>query len=664
MAEAIGLAASVVSLISLARTCIDAYDIVSDAKHASDDLNQLVSSLSIERVRFLLWCQYVGLTDLLRLAEFQPRQENLDPQAVMRLTPRLQRTYVLEGIVSTLRDISRTFQDSRELLSSYTTSNRISFFSTLMAMSSTAAGSMALGDYLWADENARQSARQASRVSMSMKDRSMWAFKDKKKFKNLVDQLRIHNDGLANVLTMVEKNQLRRQNELLVTTTPLARFVSNSASGEAQGDRWVASTGTRYLPSTTQDTTSPHAFLDDGNERLRQLLVLQQRRIDIDEDSEPHLTVPGNQVSQRKRSLSLTTPDLRRLASDITVPLGESSFQQRRLHTYYKKDVPVVVEWKLYSPRIDTDLLTHLKRRVSLLTLQLQQSSQTPDFSILNCLGYFEDVTQHRIGIIFEYPNRRADLKPVSLQERLLQDRSSRTVRGLDQRFAVAKALTLTFYRLHSVGWLHKSFRSDNVLFFETSDQNESDLSTPYVCGFDFARPDSPTELTEVLPTVVLSQMADRERSLYRHPDLDPQSSPEVDKDDLAKTVEAKIKAAEALSKAFRFSKAYDIYSLGIVLLEIGLWHPAKTLCRPNETVKDFRQRIHTKLMPELRYRMGRTYFEIVKKCLNGSYSSTGSESGHVDEQADSATMQERASRKWLEAFLNEAVNELERCSV
>jgi hypothetical protein len=72
---------------------------------------------------------------------------------------------------------------------------------------------------------------------MSMKDRSMWAFKDKKKFKNLVDQLRIHNDGLANVLTMVEKNQLRRQNELLVTTTSLARFVSNSASGEAQEDR-------------------------------------------------------------------------------------------------------------------------------------------------------------------------------------------------------------------------------------------------------------------------------------------------------------------------------------------------------------------------------------------------------------------------------------------
>jgi hypothetical protein len=53
MVEVIGLAANIVSLISLARTCMDADDIVPDAKHASDDLNQLVSSLSIERVRFL-----------------------------------------------------------------------------------------------------------------------------------------------------------------------------------------------------------------------------------------------------------------------------------------------------------------------------------------------------------------------------------------------------------------------------------------------------------------------------------------------------------------------------------------------------------------------------------------------------------------------------------
>jgi hypothetical protein len=58
---------------------------------------------------------------------------------------------------------------------------------------------------------------------------------------------------------------------------------------------------------------------------------------------------------------------------------------------------------------------------------------------------------------------------------------------------------------LHSVGWLHKSFRSENILFFNDADQDPHLLTQPYVCGFDFSRQDSPHEMTENVPSVLMN---------------------------------------------------------------------------------------------------------------------------------------------------------------
>ena len=61
-----------------------------------------------------------------------------------------------------------------------------------------------------------------------------------------------------------------------------------------------------------------------------------------------------------------------------------------------------------------------------------------------------------------------------------------------------------------------------------------------YLAGYDYARPDHPDERTE-------EAVAKPELELYRHPEIQGVTSP-------------------------KFRKAFDLFALGCVLLEVGLW--------------------------------------------------------------------------------------------
>ena len=93
--------------------------------------------------------------------------------------------------------------------------------------------------------------------------------------------------------------------------------------------------------------------------------------------------------------------------------------------------------------------------------------------------------------------------------------------------------------------------RSDSIVFVrQVSDSNNSIdnsklvamIDSPILSGFDFSRPDLIDEQTFRNATTV-------ERGLYCHPDL-------------------------LQFKTGRFHKSYDIYGLGLVLLEIAFWQP------------------------------------------------------------------------------------------
>jgi hypothetical protein len=66
-----------------------------------------------------------------------------------------------------------------------------------------------------------------------------------------------------------------------------------------------------------------------------------------------------------------------------------------------------------------------------------------------------------------------------------------------------------------------------------------------------------------------------------------------------------------------RYQSAYDMYSLGLVLLEIGLWQPLVKLVPSNQNAYEMQRHILDKLHPRLVGQCGETYGDVVRDCLS-----------------------------------------------
>ena len=112
----------------------------------------------------------------------------------------------------------------------------------------------------------------------------------------------------------------------------------------------------------------------------------------------------------------------------------------------------------------------------------------------------------------------------------------------LTRRLQIALALAETVLQLHTSGWLHKGICSENILYLDQGPNTwEKGTSLgPYVAGYEYARADNPLEMTEETPS---NPVVD----LYRHPQ------------------------AQGAGRS-SFKKAYDLFALGCVLLEVALW--------------------------------------------------------------------------------------------
>merc|ERR1711881_7868 len=91
-------------------------------------------------------------------------------------------------------------------------------------------------------------------------------------------------------------------------------------------------------------------------------------------------------------------------------------------------------------------------------------------------------------------------------------------------------------------------------------------------------------------------------RNLYRHPH-DP------------KIFSQKCEFCDKSScKCARYR--FDIYGLGLILLEIGLWVPLSDVFKQKYTLDDFRKRLETVWVRKLANRCGSLYQSVVKECL------------------------------------------------
>ena len=218
--------------------------------------------------------------------------------------------------------------------------------------------------------------------------------------------------------------------------------------------------------------------------------------------------------------------------------------QETNRATAIYKDGPVIIDWR--SCRDDTwrkENPAAFRLRTENLAKVLNSDLRPLNLCVLHCVGYLNRSTNVTGYAFRPPPGSTSSLKPTSLYEVLKRHRKAHDIAELGERFKLAKALVSTIFEIHNLGWMHKNLLPKNILFWPKSrSDKEPNLERPYIVGFDVSRMNRPDEMSEK-PT------SDIEDDLYRHP---------------------KYKGDDPRS----FVPSYDIYSLGVILFEIGMWRP------------------------------------------------------------------------------------------
>ncbi|KAL3444859.1 hypothetical protein BJX65DRAFT_310449 [Aspergillus insuetus] len=227
---------------------------------------------------------------------------------------------------------------------------------------------------------------------------------------------------------------------------------------------------------------------------------------------------------------------------------------------------------------------------------QLVQNARVSHLGLLKFLGYYIDRPNSRYAFVYQMPvdyfpylqnptDLLNGLKPKPLVS-LLQSGEDYPQPNLETRFRLAYDLLMAVLQLRSQNLVHGNINSSNVLILPgltNSNQNEigltENLRRPYLTSFAQFSGNNPS------PEPLSAGM-------YRHPD-DKRS---ID-DDAA--------------------WAYDLYSLGLVLMEIGLWTPVSRLWKMKYNTSIFKQRVESQYLQKLGPKCGTAFCHMVQLCLD-----------------------------------------------
>jgi hypothetical protein len=219
----------------------------------------------------------------------------------------------------------------------------------------------------------------------------------------------------------------------------------------------------------------------------------------------------------------------------------------------------------------------------------------------LQCIGYIDQPGQYQTLFLHQIPpseDLQNKLTIVTLHDwiSLGGDQAQQPLPKppLENRFFLAYALSLTVFNIHGSGWVHKNIWSRGVAIFPSKTTHHQ---IPYLNGWGLARP--------TLGGTDLAADGDIETNFYRHPVR--QGYPETP-----------------------FTIQHDLYALGVMLLEIGLWRTVSTVFKkqirkakvenrlpPPEKI---REALVEKARSEVPCEMGRSYTRAIERCLMGDF--------------------------------------------
>lgn len=353
-----------------------------------------------------------------------------------------------------------------------------------------------------------------------------------------------------------------------------------------------------------RDISDPSGGSTDENHGLVAVRRVQQLRGAIDESL-------GN---TSKASKLLLTP------SEVPKErerLNRSSLWMSRTESNTSSS-PMLIEYRKYSDDASQrDIANH--RRTARDIACILHEAEPCLTGILHCKGFLFDSLENRFELHFPYPDGYE--KPRSLLDILCDpiNRERGIIHPLNQRIDLAKSIVSAVFLLHAADFVHKQIRSDNIIIFER-------------------RPEDPVRVESIGRTSTDSAQQHRQWYPYRlgRPFLVGfDSSRKADAHSLMVKVEEWRKSIYLCPERHRlqpgdeFRMEHDIYSLGVVLLEVGMWASFcdrqspqlgkrvwrdQTTLKGSEELKKIYMGLAIGTVPRL---MGQKYADIVVACLS-----------------------------------------------
>lgn len=275
------------------------------------------------------------------------------------------------------------------------------------------------------------------------------------------------------------------------------------------------------------------------------------------------------------------------------------------------------------------------------LVLALQGSPRTqnlPYTGSLVILGWFADPHNSRYAFVYEIPTTSVSKIPTALQTfqppqsllSFLQNsgvEDSSNVPCLEDRMRLALNLVSNLLHTHAKGLTHRNINSNNIVFAGEGTNTgtlskpwkEGTIRKPLLVSWDQCNEDTPNSAPETLIS-----------NIYRHPGIEH-------------------------GQRSNYRPAHDIYSLGLVLLEVGLWMPLNKLWKTKYARSDFKARLQAIYAPKLAAKCGSSYMSAVDHCLSAVDKDNAA---HAQARA---TSRDRQSKVRNDYYWN-VVKPLEKC--
>lgn len=377
------------------------------------------------------------------------------------------------------------------------------------------------------------------------------------------------------------------KHDILDTWNDLCKFI-------ASADAELATPISKEMPGSIDGVSALNlnvqTYFSRLNEmNLRMSRAIQRNVLKLNELEDPVLL---ENIAEDKLAQSIGLADPLRVKMAVVSPLTiASDLRLPEANSIDGRDTlsgsKGLVDYRYYGANEGGNVVSMITSRIQQLAALLNRSTST-DFRTLRCRGWLHEPSLLRFGLVFDVPHI-FDCTPLALNH-IIKSTKGIQRPPLEKRFLMAETLGRAVQTWHSVGWLHQNIGSGHIILFRRRDTSDIDYDKPYLGGFEFARPNAAYSIPRGHDTLELD--------IYRHPDR--QGNPQ---------------------RPHR--KEDDLYSFGVLLLEIGLWQLASDMLGSGKSdTRPSAVAIRDKLLDNSRQRlshyMGTSYAHAVDTCLSG----------------------------------------------